>query len=357
MLLPSERLLSDGLIRRVPLTLRRRINWGDTDTGQIAFTAKFVDFAMEAEERWWEAVLGLDWYRLNVAMGTGIPKVGLQFDFLSPLRVGDRVDLVVRLLRLGRASLTLGVEGFRVGGEKSFKAELTACLIERSVMKSKPFPDDWRQQIEGYGRECRLGEEKGIKSIDQVVDFWFGPPGSPERGSDRGVWFRKDEGVDPDVFDAEIRERFFSTYEAAVAGNLDHWTLSLEGALALLLVLDQFPRNMFRGQARAWAADAKAREVAGAALERGFDRELEPVARTFFYLPFEHSEDLAEQERALELFAQFAGSERGDRKVRAARRHHEIVARFGRFPHRNIALGRDSTAEELAFLEEPNSSF
>ncbi|MDP6707933.1 MAG: DUF924 family protein [Alphaproteobacteria bacterium] len=193
--------------------------------------------------------------------------------------------------------------------------------------------------------------------MDDVIDFWFGPPGSPERGTRRGVWFRRDDSVDPAAFDAEIRTRFLATYEAAAEGALDHWSLSVDGSLALLLVLDQFSRNMFRDGARAFAADAKAREIARAALEKGFDREVDPVAQTFFLLPFEHSEDLADQEHSLELFGRFAGTEDGDRGIEYAQRHYDIIARFGRFPHRNAALGRDSTETELAFLKEPNSSF
>ncbi len=357
MLLPSEHLRGDGLLARIPLTLRRRMHWGDSDTAQIRYTSKFVDWAIEAIEYWWEQALGFDWYQLNVAMGSSVPVVGLKLDFEAPVRVGDRLDLVVEMVELGTASLTLGVEGFHLDGTRSFRARLTSCLIDRGQMKAKPFPDDWRELIEGYRRECLLGAEKAVKSSDQVVDFWFGRPGAPERGTNRGVWFRKDETVDPDAFDAEIRELFLTTYEAAVAGDLDHWSLSTEGALALLVVLDQFPRNMFRDQPRAFAADAKAREIAAIALDRGFDDMVDAVAQSFFYLPFEHSEELADQERSLDLFARFAAVEGRERTVEAARRHHEIIGRFGRFPHRNAALGRDSTAEELAFLQEPNSSF
>ena len=146
MLLPSDRLRGDGLIGRVPLTLRRRMHWGDSDTAQIAYTSRIVDWAVEACEYWWEQTLGLDWYQLNVGLGSSSPMVGLRFDFEAPVRVGDRIDLVVRLGKLGTASLTLDVEGRHLDGRPTFQAELTTCLIDRSAMKSKPFPDDWRRR-------------------------------------------------------------------------------------------------------------------------------------------------------------------------------------------------------------------
>ena len=154
-------------------------------------------------------------------------------------------------------------------------------------------------------------------------------------------WFEHDE-----TFDAEIRARFLATYEQAAAGRLA-WDGTAEGALALVIVLDQFPRNMFRGSARVYAADPLARDVASRAIERGFDRMFSPADRQFFYLPFEHSESLADQERCVALNRASGDAE----AIKWAEHHADIIRRFGRFPHRNKVLGRASTAEEQAFLD------
>ena len=167
-----------------------------------------------------------------------------------------------------------------------------------------------------------------------VLTFWT------EAGHDR--WFEKD-----DAFDAEIRRRFLATHEKAAAGKLADWETSAEGALALLILLDQFPRNMFRNSARAFATDPQARAVTAAALLRGFDAQVPANLRGFFYLPFEHSEDMADQERGLALYAA-AGDADG---LKWAKLHADIVRRFGRFPHRNAVLGRTTTPEEQAFLD------
>jgi len=187
----------------------------------------------------------------------------------------------------------------------------------------------------------------------EVLDFWFGAAGSPERGRFRGEWFRKDA-----AFDATIRERFLPLVEAALAGGLDTWRQSPTGALALLILLDQFPRNLFRGEARAFAGDARARAVADEMVSLGWDRVLSGVERIFVYLPFEHAETLTDQKRALTLFGLLADEQSGfDDTLDYARRHHEVIARFGRFPHRNAALGRESTAAETAWLALPGSGF
>jgi uncharacterized protein (DUF924 family) len=169
----------------------------------------------------------------------------------------------------------------------------------------------------------------------EVVRFWTdaGP----------GRWFEKD-----DAFDAEIRRRFLATHEQAAAGQLAGWEATATGALALLILLDQFPRNMFRGSARAFATDAQARAVTAAALLRGFDGQVPANMRAFFYLPFEHSEDMADQERGLALYTA-AGDADG---LKWAKIHYDIIRRFGRFPHRNAVLGRATTAEEQAFLDD-----
>ena len=168
---------------------------------------------------------------------------------------------------------------------------------------------------------------------DEVVAFWR------EAGYER--WFTRDE-----AFDGEIRARFLATHEAAAAGALNLWGETPEGALALLILLDQFPRNLFRGTPRAFATDALARTIADRALAKGLDQEVPPDLKGFFYLPFMHSENLVDQERCVALY-EAAGDEKG---LPYAVEHRDIIARFGRFPHRNPILGRAMTEEEAAFL-------
>ena len=179
-----------------------------------------------------------------------------------------------------------------------------------------------------------MTEEAPTVTAAEVVRFWT------EAGPDR--WFNKD-----DAFDAEIGHRFLATHEAAAAGKLAWWENSAEGALALLILLDQFPRNMFRKSARAFATDAQARALTAAALLRGFDAQVPANLRAFFYLPFEHSEDMADQERGLALYKAASDAD----GLKWAELHADIIRRFGRFPHRNAALGRATTAEEQAFLD------
>jgi len=166
-----------------------------------------------------------------------------------------------------------------------------------------------------------------------IVAFWRAV------GPDR--WFEKDAALDD-----EIRRRFLTTHEAAASGKLTVWEQSAEGALALLILLDQFPRNMFRGEGRAFAADPLARAVASRAILNGFDGAF-PDMRTFFYLPFQHSEDVKDQERGVALY-QASGDADG---LKWAELHADIIRRFGRFPHRNAVLGRVSTPDEQAFLD------
>ena len=352
-----DRARGDGARGRVPVTIRRRVHWGDTDSAQIGYTSALVDFAIEAAQYWWEAVLDQNWYRLGVEHGLGSPMVAMKFDFISPVRAGERVDLVVRLEKLGRASLTLRVEARHVErDEPVFTARLTSSLVDRAGHRAEPFPEAWRARIEGHARECELAE-RGVRSIDEVQDFWFGLPDAPDWGEPRLRWFGRDENLDPADFDREIAESFTATHAALMAGELDHWVETPSGALAAVLVLDQFSRHIFRDTAQAYASDEKARGIAKKALDAGFEEGLPPPVRAFFYLPLEHSEALCDQQRSLTLFGTFRGTERGDRQYQTALRHHEIIERFGRFPHRNAVLGRESTAEELAFLETPNSSF
>ena len=173
-----------------------------------------------------------------------------------------------------------------------------------------------------------------------VVAFWR------EAGPDR--WFNKDA-----QFDAEIRARFLALHEAAARGDLKDWEASAEGALALLILLDQFPRNMFRGTARAFATDPQARAVTASALLNGFDAQVAPEMRSFFYLPFEHSENLADQEHCIALMQSTGDAD----LVKWAQLHADIIRRFGRFPHRNALLGRASTPEEIAAMTAPMGQF
>jgi len=176
-------------------------------------------------------------------------------------------------------------------------------------------------------------------NAQSVLDFWF-------RGNEeRKEWFQKDP-----AFDDQIRARFLPLYEEAARGALAAWKHSPRECLALIILLDQFPRNMFRGDARTYATDALALDAARYAVDSGYDRSLSEIERTFIYLPFEHSENLADQERALALF-------RGNPNYEWARKHWEIVRRFGRFPHRNAVLGRQSTPAEIEFLKQPGSGF
>ena len=173
-----------------------------------------------------------------------------------------------------------------------------------------------------------------VATPETILAFWR------EAGPDK--WFTRD-----DAFDADIRDKFLPTYEAAAAGKLADWERTAEGALALCVVLDQFPRNMFRGDARTFAADPLAREVANRALKRGYDQDVPDDMRGFLFLPFMHSENMGDQSRAVALYR-----EAGDKNLKYAEQHADIIRRFGRFPHRNAILGRATTPEEQAYLDE-----
>ena len=185
-----------------------------------------------------------------------------------------------------------------------------------------------------------------------LIDFWFRPPRSPGRFQQRAVWFKVDPG-----FDTELRTRFAALQRRAADGSCADWALEAEPCLTLILLLDQLPRNLFRGSAQAFASDPLAREAAREALKRGFDRSLPASWRQFIYLPFEHSEALADQELCVKLMTGLARDPACAGMLDFAQRHHAIIARFGRFPHRNAVLGRPSTPEEEVFLKEPGSSF
>ena len=170
---------------------------------------------------------------------------------------------------------------------------------------------------------------------NDIVGFWR------QAGPDK--WFKK-----VPAFDEAIRLKFEPTHHRAARGEYDAWIETAAGALALVILLDQFPRNLYRGSAHAFATDGKARAVARTAVDAGFDREVEPILRNFFYLPFGHSEDLADQDFGIALCAEAGEAD----NLKWASLHRDIIARFGRFPHRNAALGRTTTPQEQEFLDE-----
>ncbi|MBR0969197.1 MULTISPECIES: DUF924 family protein [Bradyrhizobium] len=167
-----------------------------------------------------------------------------------------------------------------------------------------------------------------------ILAFW--------REAGRDAWYKRN-----DAFDAEVRRRFLALWQTAAAGELASWEATDDGALALVIVLDQFPRNMFRGTTQAFASDALARDVARRAIERGADQRIDPVLLEFLYMPFMHSEHLPDQMHCVALFQSTENAE----NLKYAREHADIIRRFGRFPHRNRLLGRPTTEEEQAFLD------
>ena len=183
-----------------------------------------------------------------------------------------------------------------------------------------------------------------------VLAFWFGDPPSEQP---RGEWFRKDA-----AFDAQVQQQFGAALELALAGGLRQWDVEPAGLLARIVVLDQFTRNAYRGMARAFAGDALALAAARELVRAGGDRVLPPLQRWFAYLPFEHAEDLAAQAQSIALFTALAAEHPATEEARIwAVKHRDVVQRFGRYPHRNAALGRASSADEETFLREPGSSF
>ena len=192
-----------------------------------------------------------------------------------------------------------------------------------------------------------------LPSVDDVLDFWFGPRSGATPLQAREVWFRKSP-----AFDAEIRERFGAALEAALAGRLHEWEATPEGALARILLLDQFTRNAFRDTPRAFAGDPQALATARALVAGGSDRQLVPMQRWFVYMPFEHAEDPAAQDESVRLFTELSQQASGfESALDYALRHRDVIRRFGRFPHRNAILGRDSTESERDYLRQPGAGF
>ncbi len=185
----------------------------------------------------------------------------------------------------------------------------------------------------------------------EVLEFWFDPAYSP-------YWFAADAD-----FDMRIRRRFANAVEAATQGALDQWAASSESWLALVILLDQFPRNLYRGDARSWVADVKAQRVALSGIAAGFDQSLPPLQRVFAYLPLEHAEDMHLQQRSVGLFEALHSEAPPEQRERYAifldyaRRHREVIKHFGRFPHRNAVLGRTDTPDEVSYLTQPGAGF
>lgn len=199
-----------------------------------------------------------------------------------------------------------------------------------------------------------------IETPDAVLDFWFGPPGSASEIAtrQRALWFGKSEAND-----RRVTEQFSSTLAAAAAGKLDDWAASPRHRLALVIVLDQFPHHVYRGRAESFATDPQALAQTLDALAAGEDAHLAPIERVFLYLPLEHAESLDSQARSVALYAALAAEAPENERplfadfLKYAEAHRDVVARFGRYPHRNALLGRPSTPEEIAFLKQPGSRF
>lgn len=197
-------------------------------------------------------------------------------------------------------------------------------------------------------------------TIEEILDFWFGsnPDDAAVAKEKSALWWSKNPRMDD-----EIRQRFENFVRKVAAGELSDWQSKPAGRLALILLTDQVPRNIYRDSPRAFAYDAKALALCVNGIDQGLDLKLRPIERVFFYLPLEHAESVEHQQRAVKYFGELVALVRAEQKptfneyLDFAVRHHDIIARFGRFPHRNRILGRQSTPEEVAFLAEPGSSF
>ena len=217
-------------------------------------------------------------------------------------------------------------------------------MCEAAIIK----PIAWQLGVAGHT------ESQNMSRLEEILSFWFAELRDDQAyyQERRQLWFTHNS-----QFDQEIRDRFTRDYQAAAERQLMGWKEMPWAGLALVILLDQFPRNMFRDDPRAFATDSLAREVATSLMQRGDDQLLLPVERMFVYLPFMHSEDLTHQQQSIVLFQQLAQQRDYLDSVAYAIRHKEIIERFGRFPHRNAILGRLSTPEEVEFLQRPGSLF
>jgi uncharacterized protein (DUF924 family)/predicted enzyme related to lactoylglutathione lyase len=259
--------------------------------------------------------------------------------------IGFNAHDAYELLNLPKSTDGTGIKAFMTFDVDSVEEvdRLTPIAVEKGATLLKaPVTTyyGWYQSVllDPEGNAFRINCAAGTSVANtpaEILTFWR------EAGPDR--WFADDH-----VFDLAVRSRFLATHEAAARGELAAWENSAEGALALVLLFDQFPRNMFRGEARAFATDAAARAVAERALARGHDRATDSTVRPFFYLPFMHSERLADQDRCVRLYEALGDAE----QLRYAREHREVIERFGRFPRRNHALGRETTRAEREFLDD-----
>ncbi|MGK7873840.1 MAG: DUF924 family protein [Xenococcaceae cyanobacterium] len=191
-----------------------------------------------------------------------------------------------------------------------------------------------------------------MSQFEEILDFWFGKPDETDYGKPRKAWF-----VKKSKFDQEVRSRFMQAYHQAARDKLNYWQESPLSCIALIILLDQFPRNMFRDRPQSFATDALALKFAQHAVAQGFDKKLLPVERWFIYFPFEHSENLEHQHQSVKLFSILKDDPNSADTIDYAYRHLKVIERFGRFPHRNWILGRDSTPEEIEFLKQPGSKF
>jgi len=198
------------------------------------------------------------------------------------------------------------------------------------------------------------------ETIDSVIRYWFGESNlsTDINAEKKRFWWSKNNEVD-----AEITDRFSELVETVASGELDHWNESESGLLASIICTDQFPRNIYRGQSRSFSYDQIALRFAKQAVAMGFDRKLTLIKRVFIYMPFEHSEEISHQQQAVQLMQSLLDQSAVEEEdmfvgfLNFAKRHHDVIAEFGRFPHRNEILGRESTEEEVEFLQQPGSSF
>ncbi|MEM7552662.1 MAG: DUF924 family protein [Cyanobacteria bacterium P01_A01_bin.84] len=191
-----------------------------------------------------------------------------------------------------------------------------------------------------------------MSQAKKILDFWFGLPDTQDYGKPRKFWFNKTPN-----FDQQIIDNFLQDYHNAAAGHLNDWIKDPQKCLALILLLDQFPRHMFRGTPQAFATDWDALSAAQHAIYQEYDKPMSPVQRWFIYLPFEHSENLEHQRKAVKLFQKLSHDPASSSSINYALKHMQVIERFGRFPHRNVILGRASTPEETEFLSQVGSSF